>query len=153
VSAPVSIFATDLPGAVLAIVAAVSRLDTMGRLFLIAVALVVPIALWVFREPIGSWRKRRAAERAGRRAALEPQPPAPGSLQVVLAELEERAAVADGPFELLIPAGVTLDGRPAEPHVVQVLLNDALQRSRLRVLSNRAGSNGSRRLSITSIDH
>ena len=119
-----------------------SQAVTLLRLFLIAVVVISPY--WVPKAL--RWWRARAASRAARRAANLPAPRVPeaGSLAAVLAEFEE--AVAEGADEatLVLPAGVTVDGRPAPPEVIDTVLRDAIGRSGFAIVTDSvAGGDGS----------
>ncbi len=108
-----------------------SSLDTMARLFLIALVLVGLGTSWWWAPRGLAWRRERAAERARLRDELRGGPPGPepGSLGEVIAEVQDAADAGRDEVVLVVPERVTIDRREASPQVVDVLLRDAIARS------------------------
>ncbi len=115
-----------------------SQAATLLRLFLIAVVVVSPY--WAPKAL--RWWRGRAATRAARRAANLPAPrlPEPGSLAGVLSDLETAAAEGADEITLVVPPGVTVDGRPASPEVIDTVLRDAIGRSGYAIVHDSGGT-------------
>lgn len=106
--------------------------DTTGvliRCLLVAAVLVTPYGIHKRRQ-VRAERARRAAEAAG---PTEADAAAGPRLEDVVADIEAVATdlAGAGTGTVLVPAGVTLDGRDAPPELVDALVRDALRRSGL----------------------
>jgi hypothetical protein len=115
----------------------------MLELFGIAVVLVSPFAVVTFRR-IHRDRAARAAAATGADGSVAPAAPATGTGAVAAGGDEVGAVVArlhaealEHPtgawFDLVVPAGATLGGQPADEHLVVRLVVDDLRRSGLEV--------------------
>lgn len=112
------------------------------RSFLIALVLVAPVAAWQWRRI----RARRAADRAQNDMAGAEDPSAvgadPQALETVISVIPEVAA-STAPGETAsvhVPAGVTLEGRPTSPMIVEQIVRDALARDGLEVIARGGNS-------------
>lgn len=106
---------------------------TLLRSLAIALVVVSPFFLWKLSQV-----RRHRAERAERAAAALDDAPAT-EVRPRLEDVVERidalaadlAAGGDEPPTVLVPAGVTVDGREPPDGVVDLLVRDALRRSGL----------------------
>ena len=115
---------------------------TLLRCLVLAIIVVAPYGLYQ-RQKV----RRAKAELALLRgdAPAEAVPADPTALETVVAQLENlgtpttSSSEVAGPFEVDLPASPTIDGRPADPAVVQVVVADAVRRSGLVVVDTIAG--------------
>ena len=134
-----------LPAA-LAAVAAQENGAVLARSFLIAVAVMAPVALWQWARI----RARRRAETAPTELPATGPPDAePGgaapTLEAVVHEVGALAAglPPGGSATVDVPSGLTVGGRPAPEPLVTRLVEDALRRSGLEG-GLRSGADGTR---------
>jgi len=123
------------------------RTATMGRLFLIAVVVLLP---WWGRFTYRFVRDRRRVRREevlAARAAIEGnRTPEPDALSIVVDAIVDGADGEADPFTVTVPAAPTVERRPADAAVVELIIGDALRRSGLVVGDERVNADGSRTL-------
>jgi len=121
-----------------AIVAATKPIDrdrtaTMGRLFLIAVVVLSP---WWGRFTYRFVRDRRRVRREevlAARAAIEGnRVPEPDALSLVVDAIVDGADGDEDRFAVTIPAAPTVERRPADASVVDLIISDAFAAVRRR---------------------
>ena len=101
------------------------QFGVMARSLAIAAVVVAPFA-WVMRRRV---MRRRAALAPD----IAPPEPAAPTLEAVIDEIHRMGETrgADARLTLRVPHGVTIDGDPAPPPVVDAIVRDALSRSGL----------------------
>lgn len=105
--------------------AAEVQYSTLLRSLLIALVVVAPFGWY-------QWQKvRRARAEAEAATAPPPAPDEPGARRPRLEDVVAAIGPSATPTEVSLPDDVTLDGQQVTPDVVELLVADALRRSRL----------------------
>lgn len=104
--------------------------SVLVRSFLIAIVLMAPVWVLVRRRVVRSHAPEPETVR-------EPDPDETPRLEDVIADVARLATEArnEGSVTLTVPAELTVDGRPADPAVVDALVRDSLRRSGLAAVA------------------
>lgn len=130
------------------------RTATMGRLFLIAVVVLSPWWGQFTYRFIRDRRRVRREEVLAARAAIEGNRlPEPDALSIVVDAIVDGADGDEDPFDVVVPAAPTVERRPADAAVVELILNDTLRRSGVVVSDEIANADGSRTLRCEKARH
>jgi hypothetical protein len=119
------------------VIGASSNVGTLVGFFLIAAVIVSPYGYWQVRKV----RRRRAqlAGIAGLAAPLpadEPTPETSSDLAMAVADIAAGAAAQEpgAHFEVTLPVGATIGGRPAEAAIVETIVADGLRRDGIEIV-------------------